>query len=203
MAENQLDNDKSLVNGLLDNVVGQGSGILSTKRMAKYLSGARCTLKMNGKIIGFAFAISWNIKTSVTEINTIDDYLPYELAPQRITVDGAISGFRIPGTGPTQKLMQSDIESFLHQRYVEIEVRDTQTDNLIFFTNKALITGRSENIKSDSLADLTMTFKSIGWVDERSPRLPDGVGDPVDVDGTSGLTKLSNKAKDIAKNLGF
>ena len=60
-----------------------------------------------------------------------------------------------------------------------------------------MIVSRSEDIKTDALADMTLQFKAIGWVDERSPKLPDGVGDPVDVDGTSGLTKLTNKAKDL------
>lgn len=204
MANNRLDgNNTNVFSVISDNATGSLSGIFSAKPMAKYLSGARCILKIDGKVIGFAFAISWNIKTQVTEINTIDDYLPYELAPQRIEVDGTISGFRIPGSGPTQKLIQSDIESFLHQRYIEIEVRDSQTDNLIFLTKKALITGRQENIKSDALADMTLSFKAIGWADERSPKLPKGVGDAVDVNGTSGLTNLTNKAKDLAKKLGF
>ena len=197
MAENRLDNDPSAAQRVGQNLVSNIEGIFSTKPMAKYLSGARCVLRIDGKIVGFAFAISWNIKTAVTEINTIDDYLPYELAPQRITVEGAISGFRIPGSGPTQKLIQTDIESFLHQRYIDIEVRDSQTDNLIFLANRAMITGRQENVKSDALADMTLSFKAIGWLDERSPKLPDGVGEPVDVDGTNGFTKLSNKAKDI------
>jgi hypothetical protein len=112
MAENRLDNGNSLLQGLASNLVSNVEGIFSAKPMAKYLSGARCVLRVNGKIIGFAFAISWEIKTAVTEINTIDDYLPYELAPSRIEVTGAISGFRIPGSGPSLTLIQTDIASF-------------------------------------------------------------------------------------------
>lgn len=179
MAENVLDNGQSLIQNVTDNAVGGVSGIFSVKPMAKYISGARCVLRVNGKIVGFAFAISWNINTKATEINTIDDYLPYELAPQRIEVSGAISGFRVPGTGPGTELMQADIESFLHQRYIEIEVRDSQTNNLLFYTNKALVTSRTENIKSESLADLTMSFKAIGFSDERNPQKPSGIGSPV------------------------
>lgn len=195
MAENQLDNSPSIVQRLAANALSNLDGILSIKPMAKYFSGARCILRINGKIAAFAFAISWNIKTSVTEINTIDDWLPYELAPQRIEVEGAISSFRVPGSGPSQQLYHTDIVSFPHQRYIDIEVRDTQTDNLLFLANKAIITSRTENIKTDSLADMTLQFKAIGWVDERSPVFPDGVGYPVDVDGTSGFTKLKNKFK--------
>jgi hypothetical protein len=197
MAENRLDNGNSLLQGLASNLVSNVEGIFSAKPMAKYLSGARCVLRVNGKIIGFAFAISWEIKTAVTEINTIDDYLPYELAPSRIEVTGAISGFRIPGSGPSLTLIQTDIASFMHQRYIDIEVRDSQTDNLIFLANKAMITNRTENIKIDQLADMTLSFKAIGWADERAPKEVDGIGDPVDVDGTSSLGKLTDKVKNL------
>ena len=190
--QNKIDNSDDVLSKLGKNIASN-LDIFSVKPMAKYLSGARCVLRVNGKIIGFAFAISWDIKTSVTEINTIDDYLPYELAPQRIEVTGAISGFRIPGSGPSIMLIQTDIESFLHQRYIDIEVRDSQTDNLIFLANKALITSRTENIKIDQLADMTLSFKAIGWADERSPKRPDGVGSPVDANGTSALNKLLNR----------
>lgn len=189
MANNKLDQSFNFFKQTGDNFAGNLSGIFSLKPMAKYLSGARCVLKINNKIIGFAFAISWNIRTEAVEIETIDDYLPYEIAPQRISVNGTISGFRIPGSGPTQDLIQADIASFLHQRYVEIEVRDSQTDNIIFVTKKALITGRQENVRSDSLSDMSLTFKAIGWADERTPKKPDGVGESLDAPNTqSGLS---------------
>ena len=175
--KNSLDNSGFKVGGaqLAANAASNIEGIFSVKPTAKYLSGARCTLKVNGKIIGFAFAISWNIETAAQEIMTIDDPLPYELAPSTITVTGSISGFRIPGSGPGQQLLQADILSFVHQRYIEIEVRDTATDNLIFLTRNAIVTSRSESIRTDALAEMTLNFKAIGWADERSPKLPDGV----------------------------
>ena len=174
----------------LENAASNFSGILSLKPMAKYLSGARCTLRMNGKIVGFAFSIAWKISTEATEIETIDDYLPYELAPSRISVSGTISGFRIPGSGPGTLMLQPDIIAFLHQRYVDIEVRDSQTDNLIFQTKRAMITSRSENVSAENLAQITMNFKAIGYADERTPQLPSGVSDPVDTNGTNPLKKL-------------
>lgn len=175
MADNKLDNTANIGSRLAANAADNIDGIFSIKPVAKYLSGARCVLKVNGKIAAFAFGISWNIETAAQEIMTIDDPLPYELAPTTITVSGQISGFRIPGAGPGQQLLQADILSFLHQRYIEIEVRDSQTDNLIFLTKKALVTSRSENIRQDALAEMTLNFKAIGFADERSPKLPDGV----------------------------
>jgi len=188
--KNKIDNSPSVIERLGQNALSNVEGILSLKPMAKYLSGARCVLRVNGKIVGFAFGISWNITTDATEITTIDDYLPYELAPSRITVTGSISNFRIPGSGPGSQLMQADILSFMHQRYVEIEVKDSQTDELIFLTKRALITSRSENIRSNQLAEMTLNFKAIGFADERNPQTPSGVGDPVDVGGLSALDRV-------------
>lgn len=196
MANNKIDNS-STSERLASNLNNNIAGIFSAKPMAKYLSGARCVLRVSGKIVGFAFAISWNIKTETTEIETIDDPLAYELAPSRISVTGSISGFRIPGSGPTQKLIQSDMLNFLHQRYIEIEVRDSQTDNLIFLTKKALVSARQENVRSDGLADMTLTFKAIGWADEKAPEEPIGIGQPVDVNGTSPVDKIKNSFKKL------
>jgi hypothetical protein len=190
---NKLDNSPSVIERVGQNAASNFEGILSLKPIAKYLSGARCTLRINGKIVGFAFGITWNITTEVTEVNTIDDYLPYELAPSRITVNGTISNFRVPGSGPGISLIQTDVLNFLHQRYVEIEVKDSQTDNLIFLTRKALITSRNESIKSDSLATMTLNFKAIGYADERIPKKAQDVEGELDVNGTNPLNRLTNK----------
>lgn len=194
--KNKIDNDRNVIDRVGQNALSNLDGIFSLKPLAKYLSGARCVLRLNGKIVGFAFGISWKISTDAVEINTIDDYLPYELAPSRISVTGTISGFRIPGSGPGVLLLQPDILAFLHQRYVDIEVRDSQTDNLIFQTKKALITSRTENITAENIAQLSMEFRAIGYVDERTPQIPAGVGSAVDINGTSPVERLVNKITD-------
>lgn len=145
------------------------SGIFSTRPTAKYVSGARCILKVNSKLSAFAFGISWRINTAVMELNTIDDYFPAELVPQRITVDGTISALHIPGNSVGTQLWQSDALHFLFQQYITIEVRDSSTDQLLFFTNKAMITSRYEEIKVDSLANVQLAWRAIGFQDERSP----------------------------------
>jgi hypothetical protein len=190
--KNKIDNPISIGERLAQNAASNLEGIFSLKPMAKYLSGARCVLRVNGKIVGFAFGISWKITTDATEIITIDDYLPYELAPSRITVTGSITNFRIPGSGPGQLLIQPDVLSFLHQRYVDIEVRDSQTDNLIFLTRKALVTNRSENIRNNSLAEMTLDFKAIGFADEKLPEEPGGIGGRVSTSKVSSLSRLTD-----------
>lgn len=181
-----FNNRPNVAQQLANNVVGQVSGILSTRPTAKYASGARCILKINDKIAGFAFGISWRINTMATEINTIDDYLPYEIAPQRITVEGTISALHVPGTSAGTELWQPDVLAFLMHRYITIEVRDIVTDDLLFMTTKAMITTRMEDIKVDQLASVTLNFKAIGFRDERDPTLPT---DPSGESGPLGAIK--------------
>lgn len=191
--------DAGPTNQPLSNSAEQLTGIFSVAPVAKYLSGARCILRINGQIKGFAFGISWKITNNVTEIRTIDDYLPYELAPSTIRVEGTISGFRIPGQSPNIEGYQADILSFLHQRYVQIEVRDSQSDNLIFLTKNALITGRSENIRTNALSEMSLSFVAIGYQDEKVPKRPNNADKPTGID-TDNRTPLG-RAVDNIKNI--
>ena len=169
MSGTGFDNSPGFVENLVDNIAGNLSGVLSTRPNAKFMSGARCTLKINGKLVGFAFAISWNINTTYTEVNTLDDYLSYELAPQRVTVDGSISALHVPGTSAGTQGWQPDVLSFLFNSYVSIEVRDSGTNQVIFATDKAVIVTRSEDIRVDSLSQVTLRWRAIGFIDEKSP----------------------------------
>ena len=151
------------------NLNAQISGLLSTKPTAKYASGARTTLKINGKPCLFAFGISWEITTSVAEVNTIDNYFAEELIPQRIKVTGSISALHIPGQSAGTELWQPDSLNFVFQKYLTIEVRDSATDQVLFLTDKAMITTRREDIRVDSLASVQLSWQAIGFRDERTP----------------------------------
>ena len=178
MANNRIDNGPLGDSGafgqqLLDNVSSQGAGIFSTKPTAKYLTGARTILRVNGRLVGFAFGISWRINTIGQEIMTIDDYLPVEIVPTRVTVEGTISALHVPGQGPSAEFMQANIASFLFHKYIQIEVRDSATNALMFFTSKAMVTTRIEEVKAEQLSTMTLNFKAIGWKDEREPSFPE------------------------------
>lgn len=162
---------------LADNLAQNITGIFSLKPTARYASGARCSLKINGRLVGFAFGISWRINTSVTEINTIDDYFPAEIVPQRVTVEGTINALHIPGQSAGTELWQPDALNFLFQQYITIEARDSATDQLLFYTSKAMITSRAEELRVDSLSNVTLSFRAIGFQDERAPELAKGVND--------------------------
>ncbi len=151
---------------------GQLGTIFSLRPTAKYLTGARTIIKVNGNLVGFAFSVSWNVSTDATEIRTIDDPVPYELAPQHISVSGSIGGFVIPGKSPQAELIQTDLTNFLMNKYITIEVRDSATDTIIFKTNRAMVTGSSGATKAESPAELSLNWKAIGWQAENPPSLP-------------------------------
>lgn len=170
-ASNKIDSDSFINIPLAGNLAGQVTDLFSIKPLAKYASGARTTLKINDKIVGFATSISWNIETTVSEIRAIDEYVPLELAPRYVTVSGSIGGLMIPGTGPSNENIQSNVINFLQQKYMTIEVRDSQSDNLLFFTNRAMVVSRSESLNSEQLGKITLNWRAIGWKDDKELEL--------------------------------
>jgi hypothetical protein len=157
---------KKIKNDLSDNMRSSFGSILSTQNVGKFISGARCTIKVNGRIAVFATSVSWSVRTDQDEIWTIDSTTPYEMAPKRISVEGTIGGFHIPGWTPSAQGIQSDVLSFMHHKYITIEVRDRNTDTLLFVTNKAVITDWTETITTDALAQMQLRWKAIGWTNE-------------------------------------
>src|SRR5690606_34227341 len=79
---------------------------------------------------------------------------------------------RLPGESPTNKNIMANALSFLFQKYVTIEVRDKKTDDILFYTNKAAISGRSESYNQDSVTETELSFIAIGWRDELPPNAP-------------------------------
>lgn len=204
-----FDNANPILNNLNSNI----NGILSTKPAAQYSSGARTVIKINGKPVGFAFGVSWNITTDFVENRTIDDYLPAELMPTRVSCEGSISALHIPGQSATTQMWQADVLSFLFHRYIQIEVRDSQSDKLLFFTSKAVITSRREDIRVDSLSQVSLTFKAIGWKDEKQPETPENFDQESGTNSESGLQLNGSSRLELPKfgppntsspaNLGF
>jgi hypothetical protein len=77
-----FDNVPDIGQQLTDNILeGNLGGIISSRPTAKYMSGARCVLRINGRPVGFAFNVSWRIDTVFAEINAIDNPLPEEFVP--------------------------------------------------------------------------------------------------------------------------
>jgi hypothetical protein len=146
-----------------------------------YMTGSRAIIKINDKLFGFAFGVSYDIETSQTEIRTIDDYTAYELAPSMIRVSGTLSMFHIPGRGPGNELIQPNILAFLFHKYITIRIEDQTTGKILFQTNRAQITNRRQRLQAGEMSTIELTWKALGWQDEQEPFYPDGYDRPDNV----------------------
>ena len=154
-------------------LVNSAFGAISPlNKYAKYMTGSRCVIKANDQLLGFAFAVRYNISTSNTEIQTIDTWVPWELAPQTVNVSGTMSLFHVPGKSVDQQLLQANLFSFLMHKYITLEISDRTTGNVIFKTNKAVITGKSQTLIAGELSTVELSWKAIGWSDELIPSFP-------------------------------
>ena len=165
----------TIATAVADAVAANFGSILSLRPQAKYMTGARTVIKVNERIVGFAFQVSWNINTEQTEIYTIDNTLPHEIVPKRIAVSGTIGAFIIPGRSATAEVIQSDMFSFLTNKYITIEVRDSVTDEIIFKTNNAAITNSQGSLTADQVGTMQLSWKAIGWLSEEVPKAPSDI----------------------------
>jgi hypothetical protein len=181
-----------------DNLLSNFQGWFAVNPQGKYMSGARTIIRINGELIGFAFSVAWNIKTEQDEIWQIDDWTPYEIAPKRISVEGTLGCLYQPIAGsPTKRNIMSNVLSFMFQKYVTIEVRDSLTDALLFKTSKAVITGNQTSISTENPAQMTLSWKAIGWVDEKVPNYPFDVPPPGKSTASSPIDNAVNTAANI------
>lgn len=162
---------ESLKKQLINSALGSVSPL---NNFGRYMSGARAVLKVNN-FFCFAFGVSYDIRTEHEENWGIDSYLPQELMPKKITVSGTLGMFHIPGKSATKLLMQSNVLSFLMHKYITIEVSDQTTGQILFTTKKAVITGRRQAFNAGELSTVELTWKAIGWADEKTPQYPNGV----------------------------
>jgi hypothetical protein len=154
---------------LLSNALGP---IQAFNKLGKYMTGARCIIKVNGKLAGFAFSVSWNINTAQTTVREIDNFLPYEFAPSMLSVSGSLGMFHVPGKTATSELFMPNVLSFLHHKYISIEVQDQTTGQQLLRVNKAVITNKSQAITAGQISQMTLEWQAIGWQDEMKPAVP-------------------------------
>lgn len=172
--ENSLFSSQGITN-LADDLLNSAIGGLSPlNNFGRYLTGSRAIIKINDKLFGFAFGVTFNINTAQDEIWTIDDWTPFELAPKKITVDGTLSMFHIPGKGPTRELVQPNVLSFLFHKYITIKIEDQTTGQKIFETQKAVVTNSRQTVRAGEISTIELSWKSIGWIDELTPFYPQG-----------------------------
>lgn len=159
----------ALTSGLKDAV---DSVIPPLRGYGPYMTGSRAIVKINHKLYGFAFAVSYTINTTYEENWAIDSYVPVELMPTKISVSGTLGAFYVPGRSPTKSLIQANLSSFPMHKYITIEISDQATGQIIFKTERAMITSKTQSLEAGTLSVTQLTWKAIGWRDEMIPAVP-------------------------------
>lgn len=146
--------------------------IFSYTPSARFISGGRVVIKLNGIPAPRLSNIAWRITTDQKVIREIDSYVPAELAPNFIDISGSYTEYREPFRGPTSSSLQASVLSFMWHPYITIEVRDNLTEALLLFVGKAAISERSESVSIDGLMMTSIRWQGIAWKDEMEPVIP-------------------------------
>ena len=188
-----------LISGVTGNVKSAIASASPLNDFGKYFTGLRAIIKVNDQLFGFAFGVSLNLKFDTEEIWTIDNYQAYELAPRKMIATGTISMFHIPGKGPGIQNVHPNGLSFLMHRYISLDISDQMTGESIFKTEKAMITGRTQDVDANKISTIRLEWKAIEWVTENDlNNIVEGRDDPAS-EGQNSVPLLNSIKKSFLK----
>jgi hypothetical protein len=135
------------------------------------ITGARTLVKINGELFAAGYVLDYTIETAVTVIDGIDNVLPNELAPERITVSMSMKVYRTPENDPVtmdfaprgDNALDDPQKGFTQSSYISIEIRDRITDKTVIFLPRAWITKHSGSMEAEGILSETWHVKSIGF----------------------------------------
>lgn len=105
---------------------------LPTPNLPKFFTGARCKILINGLPVGVAMEVNWSVSADWDEIRTIDAFVPWELTPGQMTINASLRRVIDPLKPAASDGLYSTLQSYLHQPYASIEIRD-RVSNVIFY----------------------------------------------------------------------
>jgi hypothetical protein len=127
----------------------------------QFVSGARAKLTVNGKTIGAALEVSYTISANMTELRTIDQFLPWEIVPGQVSIKANLRRIVDPNRSLAGDSLFSTLQSYLHQPYAALEIRD-KLGNLIFYA-KGMFTDVQGNIQNGQLGIEGASFVGYYW----------------------------------------
>lgn len=140
--------------------------------LPQLLSGQRIAVSLNGKEIAYGVVMDFNIDTHVSETRGVDSVLPIELYRSFVSVAMSLRVYRTPENDPgTLGLMPAKMDhendqlasGFAVGRYMQIEVRDQQTDKIVLYFPRALMSSRSGSTSAGDLTTETWSVVCIGY----------------------------------------
>jgi hypothetical protein len=132
--------------------------------------GAKCTFKINDDIVAAGFVAGYQIATSITEIETLDNVFPSELAPSRIRVTMDVKVYRHPDNDPVASGFAPGYPSvgsvhqtqFLSSKYLTVTIKDSLDNNIIHLP-KAWLVSRSGSMGAQDFVTETWSITGMGY----------------------------------------
>ena len=124
-------------------------------------TGARAKLLVNGKTIGAALQVSYSVSANITEVRTIDQFLPWELVPGQMSIKASLRRIVNPNRTLGGDALYTTMQAYLHQPYASIEIRD-RLGNLQFYA-KGMFTDMQCDIQSGQLSVEGVSFVGYYW----------------------------------------
>ena len=133
--------------------------------------GAKCTITINEDVIAAGFVAGYQVATSATEIETIDNVFPSEIAPNRIRVTMDIKVYRHPDNDPVSKGYAAGYPSvgskhqseYLSAKYLTVTIKDN-LDNNILHLPKAWLVSRSGSMAAQDFVTETWNITGMGYL---------------------------------------
>ncbi len=138
--------------------------------MPQLYTGAKVSISIGGKLVAAAFVADYSIRTKASELETIDNVFPAELAPERIQVELSLKVYRHPDNDPvldkivagSGSLGQSEQTAFTQAPYIYLEIKD-HNDQTILHVPKAWVNRRSGAMSAGDFLTEIWAVSGIGY----------------------------------------
>lgn len=123
------------------------------------LVGAQIKLYVNNKLYNEVQSVSFVVDYGETSIFGIDAAYAQEIASEKITVSGNVSGIRTKMSGGLQSMnLRPLFTDTLANPYVSIRIQDRSSGEDILYIPKAKVTKESHSIVSKAIYKLNFDF---------------------------------------------
>jgi hypothetical protein len=126
---------------------------------------------MGGKPVAAAFVADYTLETRASEIETIDNVFPAEIAPERVRVNMNLRVYRTPDNDPVLEKqapgsnLSGQIEqlAFSQSKYVFVEIKDNLGNNVMVIP-KAMVIRRSGVMSAGEFLTESWQIVGIGFL---------------------------------------
>lgn len=126
------------------------------------LRGADIKIYISGKLYPEAQSANWTIDYGENEIYGVDSQFPQEISPNRLSVQGSITGVRVKSSGGLQGYdARSKISEILYAPYTSLRIKDRHSGRDILWLPQMKVTSESVQIQAKGVVRLNFNFKGI------------------------------------------